>query len=89
MKKTISHSKKYQRPSKEVLPPNTRYAVAKDFRTSKNTFNCRYRKYYYWCRGNLKWMRWYTFPYDDKEDMQNQIDRLRMQVKNNELLVDV
>lgn len=88
MKRTESYSNTYKREYREVLPPNTRVAVIADFKNQKGHFNCRYRKYYYWCRGNQRWMRWCTFPYDSKDDMKDQVDILKTQIANKELLVD-
>lgn len=87
MKKTILNTN-YERQSIDVIPEGLRYAVHNDFRKPSGAFNCRYRKYYYWCRGNQKWMYWYTFPYDNKEDMQTQIDQIKAKVNARKLLVE-
>lgn len=68
--------------------PRSRLATLNDFRTNSGKFNCRKRKYYYWCKSNLKYMVWYTFPYDTIEAMQEQIDALKTKIRNKEILVD-
>lgn len=73
---------------KDVIPKGMRVATRKDFLNDKGKFNCNHKKYYSWCRGNMRWWLLYTIPYEDKEDMQNQIDRLKFSVILKEILVD-